>query len=270
MAQCISPFTIRDANKIQVPVPCGKCCNCLARRANGWAFRLRNESRQHVLASFVTLTYQTEFIPISNNGWYSLCKTDIQLFMKRLRQVNKRKFHNYEKIKYYVAGEYGSQGDRPHYHLIIFGCHPDSFVHAWRKDDEPLGYVHIDTVNDATIGYSLKYIHKLAITRFKDFDDRVPEFQLCSQGLGISYLSDAIKNWHKQLLTERYYIASEGGIKIPMPRYYKLKIYDVFEKNAVKSAMEILAKESPILTDSQRNNLIQKHYAKRKFQYDKI
>jgi len=270
MAQCISPFTIRDANKQQIPVPCGKCCNCLKRRANGWAFRLRIENRQHVLAAFVTLTYQTEFVPISKNGWMTLNKKDVQLFIKRLRQVNQRKFKNYEKIKYYVAGEYGSQGDRPHYHLIIFGCHPDSFVHAWRNDDEPLGNVNVDIVNDATIDYSLKYIHKLAITRFRDFDDRLPEFQLQSKGLGIAYLTNAMATWHKQLLEERYYVAKDGNVKIPMPRYYKLKIYDVYEKNAIKSAMEILNKERPVLTDSQRNNLIAAHHAKRKFYHDKV
>ena len=70
-------------------------------------------------AYFVTLTYDNNHVPISEHGFPTLCKRDFQLFMKRLR------FNTGVKIKYYVAGEYGSTNHRPHYHAVIFGAPND-------------------------------------------------------------------------------------------------------------------------------------------------
>lgn len=47
----------------------------------------------------------------------TLCKRDIQLFLKRLRKQFK-KFN--ESFRFFCCGEYGPQTFRPHYHLLFF------------------------------------------------------------------------------------------------------------------------------------------------------
>lgn len=63
-------------------------------------------------AWFATLTYSPEKVP--ENG--SLFPRDFTLFVKRLR----KEFYP-ERISYYVAGEYGDQTARPHYHAVLYG-----------------------------------------------------------------------------------------------------------------------------------------------------
>ena len=48
-----------------VPVPCGRCPECLKRRASMWSFRLRKEEERSANALFITLTYAPEHVPLS-------------------------------------------------------------------------------------------------------------------------------------------------------------------------------------------------------------
>ena len=108
-------------------LPCGHCLGCRVDHAKEWSNRLIMESMYHDSAFFVTLTYDDDHIPIvehtdEETGEYfinsSLCKRDIQLFIKKLR----RRFPD-DSIRYYIAGEYGPSTGRAHYHAIIFGLH---------------------------------------------------------------------------------------------------------------------------------------------------
>lgn len=99
-------------------VPCGFCFECRARYRRGWALRCLHEASQHEENCYGTLTYDEENVP--PNG--SLVKRDHQLFMKRLRQ-----FVDPQKVKYYLAGEYGELNKRPHYHFLLFGYRPKDF-----------------------------------------------------------------------------------------------------------------------------------------------
>lgn len=103
----------------KVPVPCGKCPPCLQRRTAEWCFRIFQESKTHLSASFITLTYEKP--PITPNGFMTLHTPDFQKFMKRLRKLHPRG----TRIKYYAVGEYGTERKRPHYHAILFGHIPD-------------------------------------------------------------------------------------------------------------------------------------------------
>lgn len=62
----------------------------------------------------------------------------------------------------------------------------------------------------------------------QDDDDRNPQFQTQSQGLGKKYLSKQIINYHQNgkipILTQ------SGGIILKMPRYYKEKIFTKTER----------------------------------------
>lgn len=217
MAQCISPFGVLDkTTQMTFPVPCGKCYYCVQRKISEWSQRLMQEDKVSENARFVTLTYAPEHVPISEKRYMTLRKKDLQDFMKRLRYYSPKNV----KIKYYAVGEYGSNGMRPHYHLILFNTQPIHVEQAWL-----FGSVFFGTVAAASVGYTLKYISKKGKIPMHSNDDRVPEFSLMSKKLGASYLTPAMKKWHEDDILNRMYIAIEGGKKINMARYYKDKLY---------------------------------------------
>lgn len=75
-----------------------------------------HEAQMHEQNCFITLTYNGEnFSP-------SLRYSDFQRFFKRLRK------HTKQKVRFYMAGEYGSQNGRPHFHACLFGWAPPDAV----------------------------------------------------------------------------------------------------------------------------------------------
>lgn len=212
---CMTPYHKKGEENL--PLPCGKCPFCLATRVSQWSFRLMREDRNAKTANFVTFTYAPEHVPKSPNGYKTLLKKDYQDFMKRLRKQSP----SLPKIKYYAVGEYGSTTMRPHYHAIIFNADIELVQKAWEK-----GYIYNGDVREESVGYTLKYINKKGKIPMHRNDDRIKEFSLMSKGLGESYLSENMINWHKEMPNQRVYCNLKGGRKIAMPRYYKNKIFD--------------------------------------------
>ena len=216
MGRCISPFLVRDKiTGATTPAPCGKCPDCIAKRVSGWSFRLVQEDKQSLMSLFVTLTYAPEFVPNTKNKFMTLDKKHVQNFMKLLRYYSP----SFPKIKYYAAGEYGSEGERPHYHIILFNANYEAVERAWS-----MGAIYFGTVTAASVGYSLKYISKKGKIPVHSRDDRLPEFALMSKGLGKNYLTEQMVRWHNEDLYNRMYLPFEGK-KLSMPRYYKEKLY---------------------------------------------
>lgn len=208
-----------------IPVPCGKCPTCKRNRTSMWQFRLMQESKNSHSAYFVTFTYDTEYVPITPNGFMTLDKKEFPRYMKRLRKAHPKG----TKIKYYAVGEYGSKRSRPHYHAIIFNADLSLIEPSWTVNGNPLGGVHIGSVTNDSVGYTAKYINKPSRIPLHASDDRIPEFSLMSKGLGKSYLSNDIINYHKRDLT-RNYVTIDGGVKLPLPKYYRDKILTDQEK----------------------------------------
>jgi len=217
MAECMTPRTInRDNPQL---VPCGKCPACAARNISQWSFRLVQEMRVSTSAKFITLTYDTTHVPITPSGRLTLNPTDVRNFFKRLRKA-----HVHSRIKYFAVGEYGGNTKRPHYHIILLNANIELIQKAW-----PFGQVNYGDergVNEASIGYCLKYIHKTCKIGKATTDDRVPSFSRMSKGLGLNYLTGAIRAWHHADPLNRMYCNLLDGKKISMPRYYKLKLYE--------------------------------------------
>lgn len=99
-------------------------------------------------------------------------------------------------------------------------------------DSWKLGHVHAGTVTLASIEYTLKYISKKGRIPMFHGDDRVPEFSLMSKKLGDNYLSEKMIRWHRSDMNERMYI-NRNGKKYTMPRYYKEKIYEDYERERI-------------------------------------
>lgn len=241
MAQCITPYHVRmlDRDNELVPVPCGKCPACVARRTSAWSFRLMQEGLVSESSMFVTLTYDTDHVPITSKGFMSLNRKEMPAFMKRLRK------RNTAKLRYYGVGEYGSKSLRPHYHMLLFNAKLDTVFEAWKapprgdakRPPSPIGDIHYGTVTGASIGYTLKYMAKPGIIPLHQNDDRVKEFALMSKGIGANYCSDNMKQWHIADLTKRMYCVIEDGKKMSMPRYYKDRIYNEDQRETVAMAM---------------------------------
>lgn len=173
MAECMTPFTVtKKLTNDKLCVPCGRCPACYARRVSGWSFRLLQEQKQATSSHFITLTYDTQTLPLSPRGFNTLDKRDVQLFLKRLRKLHPRG----SRLKYYAVGEYGGVTQRPHYHIILFNCTIELILPAWG-----LGSIHYGKVEGASIGYCLKYISKKSHIGTCETDDRQPQFALMSK-----------------------------------------------------------------------------------------
>ncbi len=227
MAACMFPFYVEQPfytsqEERYVPVPCGKCPDCLKRRASQWGFRLRKEEERSSGALFVTLTYDTQFVPITAKGWMSLDKTDVQKFFKRLRKRLKQTDPNGLPLRYYICGEYGGRTKRPHYHAIVFNANELDILKAWCDPQtvQPIGNVHFGNVSGASISYTVKYINKGRWKPMHANDDRIPEFSLMSKRMGKNWATPAIVNYHTSDPSKAY-ITLEDGVKMAIPRYYK-------------------------------------------------
>lgn len=202
----------------KIPVGCGRCPYCKKRRVNQWVFRLMEEEKVSSSAHFVTLTYNTDHVPISDHGFMTLRPSDLTLYWKRLRKLT----HN--KIKYYAVGEYGTDNKRPHYHAIVFNVpDPEMFFKAWQIDGKSLGNVHVGKVTTSSVAYTMKYIDKPGTIGKFGRDDRIPEFSRQSNGLGKSYITEATKKFHTDDLS-RMYVTKLSGHKVAIPKYYREKI----------------------------------------------
>lgn len=223
----------------EVPVPCGKCYNCIQRRKQEWGFRLLQEIKRSRFCYFVTLTYNTEHVPFTKKGYKTLDKEDLKNFFKRLRYHHKDHLHTYMydqqrqrlnlpikklPIKYYAVGEYGSIRKRPHYHIILYNTYIPTIIKSWKDENEnPIGSIKILPAHHNTIFYTLKYIEKTGPIMPTNFDGQ-KEFSTNSNFIGANYLTPNIIKWHRSDPNNNF-CHTEGGYKIPIPRYYRDKIY---------------------------------------------
>lgn len=239
MPSCYNSFVLKDTGQ---KTACGKCVLCLKRRVSGWSKRLlEHDKLQSVPSHFITLTYDSIHVPITENGLLTLSApaegvaSHLQAFFKRLRKAHPPG----TEIKYFAVGEYGDRTDRPHYHVILFGSQLSKIQPAWWY-----GKVHYGQVQPASVAYSLTYIFKRGHVPAFEGDDRSKERAYISKGLGLGYLTDEMRLWHKADLKERMYLNIEGGKKIAMPRYYKLKLYSDEERKIIADTIqEKLVKE---------------------------
>jgi len=146
---------------VALPLPCGKCIGCRMEYARQWAIRCVHEAELHENNCMVTLTYNDEHLP--DDG--SLRPQDVTLWLKRLR-----KSFPEIKIRYFLAGEYGSQLSRPHYHVLLFGIDFADEINYHKKDKRPpiselketwkLGHVHVTPLTIETASYVARYCLK--------------------------------------------------------------------------------------------------------------
>lgn len=228
---------------LPLDLPCGQCIGCRIRRAQDWVVRCVHESSQHETSSFLTLTYDQVNVP--SNG--SLDHRHFQLFAKRMRKANRP-------FRYLVAGEYGGQTYRPHYHACVFGQDFSRDRTIWRTQphilyESPelnelwgLGHCTIGALTPETVGYVAQYtVKKLTGDQAEEAYTRLdldtgeeyqvkPEYAAMSRrpGIGESWF----RRYHTDVFPSDEVIISSGGgsgvsptkasgyKRVRPPRYY--------------------------------------------------
>lgn len=225
---CYNPFYRKIFLKghntyIWVACPCGHCISCYRKYEKEWKMRMREEMASSKSSFFVTLTYNDFNVPFNGNNM-SLCKSDYQKFLKRLR---KSLSILDIKLRYVICGEYGSNTNRPHYHFALFlnGRLPFSVFYDFINKSWDKGFIQVKFLDIGKIKYLSKYFNKL--------DDRwhnVDTFRNMSNGIGKSFLSKNIIDYYKKNKT---YTVHRFGSTYTMPRYYRDKIFNKYVQESI-------------------------------------
>ena len=234
-------------------IPCGQCIGCRIRQREDWTTRIELEARDYPKEEvwFITLTYDEDHVPgmivktgeIMRKVQYTwkpgekrpssvqiLLYEDIQKFLKRLRKAYKGK------LRYFVAGEYGEQTARPHYHMILYGWKPTDlenlykiqhngyYTSEWLKGLWGMGQIQIAQAVPETYRYVAGYVTKKMYeidgkkaNAYYELGQTKP-FACMSlkPGLGDNYYQK-----HKAEIWRQGYIQCTNGKRAQIPRYYE-------------------------------------------------
>lgn len=239
-----------------IQIPCQHCWACQLKYSAEWATRIMKEAEKYENNYFVTLTYNDTFLPIAdrtewdqydinpedpfgekikthqvreNDGtWTSgtLHGKDVDKFLNSLRKHFRDKGH--EGVKYFYCGEYGSETQRPHYHIILLNCpldplqfyspkvdaknfkahwHSHELENLWAtgesnsKNRQPLGLIDVAELEWSCAAYVARYCtKKLDNTQDKREyleNGRMPEFIRMSKGIGFDYFNEHWEDIYK-------------------------------------------------------------------------
>lgn len=234
-------------------IPCGQCIGCRIREREDWTTRIELEARDYPKEEvwFITLTYNDEHVPgmivktgeIMRKVQYTwkpgekrpdsvqiLLYEDIQKFLKRLRKAYRGK------LRYFVAGEYGEQTARPHYHMILYGWKPTDlknlykihhngyYTSKWLEDLWGMGQIQIAQAVPETYRYVAGYVTKKMYeidgkkaNAYYELGQTKP-FACMSlkPGIGDHYYQE-----HKAEIWRQGYIQCTNGKQAQIPRYYE-------------------------------------------------
>lgn len=206
-------------------LPCSKCLQCRLEYARSWAVRCVHEAYMHEENSFVTLTYSEENLT-SNMLDY----THFQKFMKDLRKTLNHP------IGMIVAGEYGDEKKRPHWHAIIFGYRPKDaeYKYSNERGDKVFsskslekiwgkGIAEFGSVTFHSAGYVARYAAKKLVHGKDGEHSFEPIFKMSNKrAVGKSWLEQFA--WTDCF--SKGYLVLESGQKTGIPRYYEKWLKD--------------------------------------------
>jgi len=248
----------------RVDVPCGSCEGCMLERSRQWSVRIMHEAATVLDSCFVTLTYDDAHLPEHS----SLDHRDVQLFFKSLR---KKGFN----IRYFIAGEYGDAGFRPHYHVCLFGLGEtmrddrgvvlltsDLLTDLWGR-----GIVHVGALTPESAAYVARYCFKKLSDggdprdKYSFYDEtsgkwlsRKPEYCAMSRrpGIGSAWLA----RFGPEVYAEGSVIVK--GKEVKPPRYYDEQFKKVDEVAVDRVARARAARAYALRKDNTPDRLLVK------------
>ncbi len=218
-----------DLRVTMVPVGCDACMECMKKKARGWQVRLHEDIKHNVNGVFVTLTFSDESIVelsegIKLDGYNrdnAIAKLGVRRFLERWRKKNGKS------VRHWLVTELGHKGtENVHLHGIIWTDKHFEIKERWKYGYCWLSTEHKGYVNEATVGYVVKYIYKQDF-RHKFYKPRI----LSSDGIGKGYMDSVnfIKNKFKGEGTNEAYV-DRKGVKSGLPIYYRNKLYSDDER----------------------------------------
>lgn len=258
-------------------VPCGKCLLCRRKRASEWRLRLMAEaqSEQNIRnVLFLTFTF--------NDKYYQSYLDDKSVFIRRWRQNFKYKYGFAP--RYFLIEDCGSQFGRIHLHGFLFNV-PKSKITTLRKERLCWKYGFVDLSfckSLKAISYACGYItgaslKKDALKHGKPVCEKAKKFIgkiFVSKGLGRAFV-DLNKSEFRSR-TENHFLVRQGLFNVALPRYYRNKIWTVYELEWIKNDYQIEQFENyqnfnpnSFVVPFEGKNLSSSHFAQvAKFSFD--
>lgn len=201
-------------------IKCRKCQACIIGKKKEWADRLIIEMTYWPYAYFVSMTYSPENLP-----------EDLSLRPKDMIDWKKRLGYYFGHVpQLYYCGEYGDEGDLPHYHAIVF-CDEDGFQKI--LDSWSLGRISVERANVQRCAYCAGYVTE-KLDKPERTDGRHPEFHGASRRppLGYRLMYDILEKmasddgFRERILRHVYppYSVSIAGKNISLPPYIRNKL----------------------------------------------
>lgn len=267
-----------DKRLSQINVPCGQCYICRKKKAREWRMRISEDIKENPNCKIVLLTFSTEsLIKLTSHeeckglkGYEldnKICKIAVKYFRERWRKKYGRS------IRHWLITELGhGKTEHVHIHGILWQDNryilEDEFLNEVQKIWQ-YGWVgrgkknwqtgkYENYVNDITANYFTKYVNKV--------DKQHEEYKqiiLTSAGIGKGFINSerAKNNTYRGKDTNLLYYMEDGGT-LPMPQYFKYKLYTEEEReqlnlNYIKSPYEwIDGKEvRKDITDQERKKI---------------
>lgn len=272
-----------------VKVPCGKCVGCRMDYSRQWANRCLLEMQYHEHSWFLTLTYDDIHLPKTYTAdpdtgeaispVATLSPRDFTLFVKRLRK------NTGQKLRIFGCGEYGSDTLRPHYHIIVFGLSLAS-VEPYKRselgdmyytspvldacwtasDGSSKGFIVASSANWQTCAYVARYVLKKQTGKSAKLDYEKlgiePPFLRMSRrpGIGAQWFED---HPEYDLLDTINISTPDGGRQMPVPKYYRDKLKELYPVTSDWLSMErVFAAENrdkivaKLLTNLSQNDIL--------------
>lgn len=233
-------------NSYYIPVPCGKCQDCLREKRNNWYVRLNREyAYQHSLGNdcwFVTFTI--------NPRYYVIACNSPAAYIRRIFETIRHRFGS--SVRHFLVCEFGADTRRLHFHALLFGPglqYKDlhDLFNPSRTNGKGLGYIWIKRTDTKNIRYTTKYILKDTGTFYFNqltagwSPEQIRQFNRIYVSAGIG---DYIGNFPRPSSSVRIwtFLDRSTGIsyRYTIPRYY-LKYYTAtdLQRREIISAMRM-------------------------------
>lgn len=230
------PVTHQDTK--QIPVPCGRCVECMKQKANNWRIRLTEEYKTDKTGKFVTMTFSEESLieleqvaikeaEVELEGYdleNDIARVGVRKFLERHRKQYGKS------IKHWLITELGQEAtERIHIHGILYTSLEKAEIEKlWKygnvnkRDKTWKG----TWCNEQTINYIIKYVHKTDL-KHKAYKAKI----FTSSGIGRNWINsiNAQRAKYKEGETKEWYL-NRQGYKMSLPVYYRNKLYTDEEK----------------------------------------
>lgn len=224
----IIPAVFDERTRV-VPIKCGHCKECVKQKTREWQVRLNEEIRQNKNGRWMCLTFSNEEITKLYDEFrtedcqgYDLDNKVAKVAIRRWYERHRKKYG--KTIRHWFITELG-QNNTEHIHMHGFIWNDKSneeIEKLWKYGGIWWG----EYVNEKTVNYSIKYIHK------KDkIHKTYRSVIITSAGIGKGYTEreDAKRNAYKKDKTKETY-KTRTGLTLSLPIYYRNKLYSEEER----------------------------------------